>query len=368
WVAFAVCQLLEAHLPGLVDYQFTAAMEDELDAISRGEMGHVDYLRAFYFGKDQNGLKPLLKNKVDEIDARNVSRILIGKPNGQGDAGAEVYVRVGRFGPYVEQGERRASLPEQLAPDELNLEAALEMLDKAAQGEEPLGACPETGKPVFLRVGRFGPYVQRGAADDDEKPQNASLLKGMDSEEVDLAMALKLLSLPRELGVQPAGGETVVAHNGRFGPYVKCGDETRSLPDGVSPLDVELPQALELLAQPKARRGAKRQQEPLKVFDASPVTTEPVRLLPGRYGPYVTDGQTNASLPRTLTPDDVTFERALDLLAERAARAPARKKTAKKKAAKKPAKKKAAKKKSAKKKTTKKKSAKKKASKKPATE
>jgi len=359
WVAFAVCQLLEAHLPGLVDYQFTAAMEDELDAISRGEMGHVDYLKAFYFGKDHNGLKPLLKNKVDEIDARNVSRILIGKPSGQGDTGAEVYVRVGRFGPYVEQGERRASLPEQLAPDELNLESALEMLDKAAQGEEPLGTCPETGKPVFLRMGRFGPYVQRGTADDDEKPQNASLLKGMDSEEIDLAVALKLLSLPRELGVQPAGGETVVAHNGRFGPYIKCGDETRSLPDGVSPLDVELPQALELLAQPKARRGAKRQQEPLKVFDASPVTTEPVRLLPGRYGPYVTDGQTNASLPRTLSPDDVTFERALDLLAERAAKGPARKK----KAAKKPAKKKTAKKKAAKKKT-----AKKKASKKPAAE
>ena len=350
WVAFAVSQLLEAHLPALVDYQFTAEMEDDLDAISRGERGHVDYLRAFYFGNDHNGLKTLLKNKVDEIDARNVSRIpIVGKPGGKGEAGAEVYVRIGRFGPFVEQGERRASLPEQLAPDELTLEVALEMLDKAAQGEEPLGTCPATGEPVFLRTGRFGPYVQRGAANGDTKPQNASLLKGMDPQQVDLELALALLSLPRELGHHPETGQTVLAHNGRFGPYVKCGEETRSLPDHVSPLDVTLSQALELLAQPKRRRWAGKRKEPAKVFDVSPVTGQPVQILDGRYGPYVTDGHTNASLPRGVLPDDVTFERALALLTERAAKGPGRKtarKTAARKGAttKKPAKKRAAKK------------------------
>jgi len=356
WVAFAVAQLLEGHLPDLVDYKFTAQMEDELDAISRGEMGHVDYLKAFYFGNAHPGLKQQLQSKVDEIDARDVSRILIGKPEGEGPEAAEVYVRVGRYGPFLEQDNRRASLPEKLAPDELSLATALEMLDKAARAEEPLGVCPETGKPVFLKVGRFGPYVQRGTPDDEAKPQNASLIKGMAPEEVDLALALKLLSLPRELGHHPESGEPVLAHNGRFGPYVKCGSETRSLPGQISPLDVTLPQALELLAQPKRRGKAARQKEPIKEFDVSPVTAQPVRLLEGRYGPYLTDGTTNASLPRGVLPDDLTFEKVLDLLAERAARGPARraakrktKKTATKKTKKKSTKKKSTKKSAAKK-------------------
>ena len=359
WVAFAVSGLLEAHLPDLVDYTFTAQMEDELDAISRGEMGHVDYLKAFYFGNDHPGLKQQLDNKVNEIDARSVSRMLIGKPEGEGDEAAEVHVRVGRFGPFVEQAERRASLPDSMAPDELTLSVALELLDKAAKGDEPLGTCPETGKPVYLKAGRFGPYVQRGSSDDEEKPKNVSLLKGMQPEEVDLQTALGLLSLPRELGVHPASGDPVVAQTGRYGPYVKCGSETRSLPADVSPLDVELQQALELLAQPKRGRGAAQKKEPIKVFDVSPVTSKEVQLLDGRYGPYVTDGETNASLPRDLPPDDVTFERALDMLAERAARGPSRKKMAKKKAAKK---------KTAKKKTTKKATARKRAAKKVAAE
>ena len=162
WTAFAVSQLLEDHLPELVDYQFTAEMEDELDAISRGEMNHLDYLRTFYFGNEHPGLKQLLKDKVDEIDARDVCRILVGKPAGEGEQAEEIFVRVGRYGPFLEQGERRASLPDKLPPDEVTLATALEMLDKAAQGEEPLGICPDTHKPVFVKVGRFGPYVQRG--------------------------------------------------------------------------------------------------------------------------------------------------------------------------------------------------------------
>ena len=354
WVAFAVAQLLEAHLPGLVDYQFTAQMEDELDSISRGEMAHLDYLKTFYFGNAHPGLKQQLASKVDEINARDVSRIRIGTTDGEG--GEPVFVRVGRFGPFLEQGERRASLPEEMPPDELTLDKALELLGKAEQGEEPLGYCPETGKPVFLKLGRFGPYVQRGTAEDGEKPQNASLLKDMSPEQVDLAMALKLLSLPRELGAHPQSGATVVVHNGRFGPYVKSGEETRSIPAGVSPLEITMDEAVALLAQPKSQRGAARRKEPLKVFGLSPVTNEEVKLLEGRYGPYVTDSVTNASLPRGADPAAVSLEQALALLADRAANAPAgrsARKTAKKAPAKKAAPKKAPKKATAKK-TTKK--------------
>ena len=274
WTAFAVSQLLESHLPNLVDYQFTAEMEDELDSISRGEMDYLAYLRNFYFGDGHPGLRDLVKSKVGEIDARDVSRVLIGRPEGQ----PEIYVRVGRYGPFLEQGERRASLPDKLPPDELTLEVVLEMLDKAVQSEEPLGTDPESGKPIYLKVGRFGPYVQRGNAEGEEKPQNASLLKGMDPEGVTMDIALRLLQLPRTLGPHPDSGEPVVAFNGRYGPYVKCAAETRSLPADVSPLDVTLEQALALLAQPKGGRGVKK--EPLRVFDASPVTGNPVQLWP----------------------------------------------------------------------------------------
>jgi DNA topoisomerase-1 len=326
WVAFSVVALLEEHLAGLVDYQFTAQMEDDLDAISRGEREHVDYLKSFYFGNGTPGLKPQLKNKVEEIDARGISRILIGTPEGE----EPVYVRVGRYSPFVEQGERTASLVEETPPDEVTLEAALKLLEQASQAEEPLGMCPETQKPVYLKVGRFGPYVQRGTLEDEEKPQNASLLKGMTPESVDLATALKLLTLPRNLGDHPQLSQPVMAYNGRFGPYVKCGEETRSLPAGLSPLDVTLGHAVELLAQPKTRgRGAAAKKEPLKVFDPSPITTKQVQLLDGRYGPYLTDGETNASLPKGTSVEELTFAEALDLLAARAALGPSKKKRAK---------------------------------------
>jgi DNA topoisomerase-1 len=338
WTAFATSQLLEQHLPNLVDYQFTAAMEDELDAISRGEAEHLAYLKTFYFGNAHPGLKQQLAHKSDEINARDVSRILLAEPEGQ----PAIYVRVGRYGPFIEQGESRASIPDKMAPDELTLEKALEMFASASQAEEPLGTCPETGKPVYLKVGRFGPYVQRGEVDGEEKPQNASLMKGMRPEDVDLATAVRLLSLPRSLGLHPQSGEPVEAFNGRYGPYVKSGAETRSLTEGLSPLDVTLEQALALLAQPKVgRRGPAKRREPLKVFEASPVTSQPVELLEGRYGPYVTDGQTNASLPKSMPPQELTFQAALDLLKARAESGPSQKsargRTSRKASPKKPA-------------------------------
>jgi len=348
WTAFAVSQLLEAHLPDLVDYQFTAEMEDELDAISRGEMNHLAYLKSFYFGDGHPGLKEQLKNKADEINAREVCQVRIGLPGGDGDAGEEIYVRVGRYGPFLEQGTRRASLPENMPPDELTVQKALELLDKAAQGDEPLGICPDTHTPVFVKIGRFGPYVQRGKPEDDEKPQNASLLRGMNPEAVDLALALKLLSLPRSLGEHPQSGQPVAVHNGRYGPYVTCGEESRSLPEGLAPLEITLDQAVQVLAQPKGGRGAVRRKEPIKVFEASPVTGEKVQLLDGRYGPYVTDGKTNASLPRGTAPEEVTLEYALQLLRTRAEKGPSRRRVAKRTTKKKATKKRIVKKKSTK--------------------
>ena len=347
WTAFSVIRLMEEHLASLVDYDFTAQMEDYLDEISRNERGFLEYLQRFYFG-DKTGLKPLLEDKVQEIDPRKTSRFSLGEPD-EGEHREEVFVRVGRYGPFIEQGERKASIPDTLPPDEITLAKSLELLTDAAKGDEPLGHCPSTGKPVFVKTGRFGPYVQLGHPDDEEKPKNAGLLKGMQVEDVSLDVALQLLSLPRELGEHPEMKEAVVASNGRYGPYIKCGDETRSLPAELSPLDVTLEKAIELLAQPKTRgRGRATKKEPLKTFDASPVTGNAIQLLDGRYGPYVTDGETNASLPRDADPKELTLETALDLLAARAAAGGGKKKAAKKKSATK---------KGTKKKTTKKKKA-----------
>ncbi|HVU87808.1 MAG TPA: type I DNA topoisomerase [Pirellulales bacterium] len=319
WVAFSVSQLLSEHLPALVDYRFTAQMEDDLDAISRGERKYTDYLKDFYFGNGQSGLKKQLENKVDEIDARDISRIYLGQPDG----GEQIFVRVGRYGPFLEQGERRASIPETVSPDEMTIEAALQLLDQAAEGEKPLGYDPETNKPIFIKTGRFGPYVQMGVPDDEEKPKNASLLKGMKPEDVTIDVALKLLSIPRDLGNHPTTGQKITAYNGRFGPYVKSGEETRSLPPDISPLDVTFEQAVELLNQPKKqRRGFGAAKEPLKVLGTSPVTKQEVKLLEGRYGPYVADGVTNASVPKQQPIEEVTLEQALALLAARAEAGP----------------------------------------------
>jgi len=357
WVSFAVVGLLEEHLAKLVDFDFTAKMEDDLDSISRGEANSTDYLSQFYFGVNDTGLKEKIEARIKDVDARSVNSISLGFPE-EGEHKDEVFVRVGRYGPYIEQGERRGSIPDDLPPDEVNLPKAMEILENAEKGDEPIGEDPKTGRPVFIKTGRFGPYVQLGSPDEEEKPKNASLLKGMSVGDINLETALKLLSLPREVGLHPQDSKPIVAYNGRFGPYVKWNDETRSLPADVSPIEIELEQSIELLAQPKTRGGRGAPKEPLKTLDKSPVTEEVLKVMDGRYGPYVTDGETNASLPKGTKPEDLTMEIALNLLAERAAKAPAKKKK-KKKATKKTTTKKAAKKKTTKKKSTKKKAAKK---------
>jgi DNA topoisomerase I len=325
WTAFAVIRLLEEHFTSLVDYQFTAEMEDYLDQISRNERENLAYLQEFYFGDDvakENaapggiGLKPLLAMKVAEIDPRTACSYPLGFLDDNPEM--PVSVRVGRYGPYVEQGERRASISEEMPPDEMNLAMAVELLAKQELGEEPLGIHPETHKPIYIKQGRFGPYVQMGEADDEEK-KNASLLKGMTTESLDLATAILLLKFPLNLGINPANGEPIIASQGKFGPYIKSGTDTRSL-GPISLLELTLEQALELLAQPKAQgRGRGVAAPPLRELAASPVTGNNLAIRDGRFGPYVTDGETNASLPKDVKPDDLTFEQALDLLAARAA-------------------------------------------------
>lgn len=341
WTAFAVSQLLESHLTDLVDYKFTAQLEEDLDAISRGEANNTAYLSDFYFGKGakkskgketvhgQGGLKSHLANKQDEIDARDVSRIKIGQPEGE----EPIFVRVGRYGPFLEQGERRGAIPDGLTPDEITVPKAIELLNQAAVAEEPIGRDPDSGKPIYMKNGRFGPYIQRGDNDDEEK-KNASLLKGMTPDQIDLATALKLLSLPRVLGVHPDDNQPITAFNGKFGPYIKWEKETRSLPADVSPLEVTFEQAIELLKQPKQmRRGFGVAAAPLKEFGVSPVTGNQVVLRSGRYGMYVADGVTNASLPKGATAEETTLEQALALLADRAAMGPPKGKRGAKKAA-----------------------------------
>lgn len=363
WTAFSVIRLMETHFEPLVDYDFTAQMEDFLDTISRQEAESLEYLKRFYFGDEASeideaqraiGLKPRLDSKVEEIDPRVTAKFSLGFPT-EGEHREEVFVRVGKYGPFLEQGERKAPILDGMAPDEMTLARALELFEDAAREDEPLGTHPETGKPIYIKAGRFGPYVQMGEKDDEEK-KNASILKSIAVEDVDLEMACKLLSLPRDLGEHPEMKEPVMAHDGRYGPYVKCGKETRSLPAEISPLDVTFEKALELLKQPKTR-GRAAPKEPIKKFEKpSPVTEKEVKILEGRFGPYATDGETNASIPRGTDPKEMNYEAVLDLLAERAAKGPTKKK--KKKAKKKKAAKKAAKKKTAKKKTAKKKTAK----------
>jgi DNA topoisomerase-1 len=316
FTAMAVVALLEEHFRNLCDYEFTARLEDELDAISRGEAGRDAYLQRFYFGNGHPGLNALVEQGEISIDPRKVC----GIPLGETSSGEAVEVRIGRYGPFLSNGESRASVPDEQPPDELSVERALQLLEAAAKEPEALGDDPVSGLPVYLKNGRFGPYVQLGAGGDGEKPKMASLLPGMAPEGLALETALALLALPREIGAHPETGEPVVAANGRFGPFVKSGDEIRSIPaDVASPLDISLEQAVELLKQPKGRRRAAT-PEALRELGQHPGTGKELKVLSGRYGPYVTDGEINASLPRGLKPEELEIPQAVELLQARALR------------------------------------------------
>ncbi len=348
--AFAVVSLLEQHFSHLVDYEFTARMEDDLDEIAGGRQQRVPWLHKFWFGNGDPGLLAMKEQALEQANAEAINTI----PLGVDEHGTPIVVRNGRYGPYLRRGEDTASVPEDLPLDELTIDRAVEILS-APKGGEPIGTDPETQLPVYAKSGRFGPYVQLGDADTlppDTKPKMSSLFQTMSLSTITLEEALQLLRLPRSVGDHPEGGE-IVASNGKFGPYLKWNDETRSLDSEEKLLTVDLDEAVAVLAQPKTygRRKA-APAPPLKELGNDPVSEKPVVVKDGRFGPYVTDGETNASLRKGDTIENITIERAAELLQIRREAGPAkkaRKSAAKKAPAKKSAKKAGAKKTAAKK-------------------
>ncbi|WP_137353941.1 type I DNA topoisomerase [Nocardia farcinica] len=368
WVAFAVVGLLEAYFGRLVDFDFTAAMEDDLDAIASGRERRGNWLSSFYFGGDSGvegsvarsgGLKKMVGEQLDDIDAREVNSIKLFT-----DAeGRDVVVRVGRYGPYLERlvtdpdepdGDpisQRANLPDDLPPDELTPEVAEKLFATPQEGRS-LGVDPATGHEIVAKEGRFGPYVteilpepateegakKTAAKKTAPKPRTGSLFKSMDLASITLDDALKLLSLPRVVGTDPATGEEITAQNGRYGPYLKKGTDSRSLASEDQIFTITLDEALKIYAEPKRRGGQSASAAPLRELGTDPVSGKPMVIKDGRFGPYVTDGETNASLRKGDEVESITDERAAELLADRRARGPV-KKTAKKAAKKTAAKK-----------------------------
>ena len=391
WLAFAVTRLLEENFAELVDYDFTASMERDLDRIAAGEEDRVAWLRRFYNGQGgagteqaaqaasneleaaaaalrAQGLKGLVDN-LGEIDARAVNSIEIGEG---------ITLRVGRYGPYLEDAEgKRANVPADLAPDELTVDKARELFTRAADDGRELGVDPVSGHVIIAKDGRYGPYVTEVLPEPEEtaeaeatktaktakstkakkttkaakaarpKPRTASLLRSMDLSTVTLEQALDLLSLPRVVGQDPESGEDITAQNGRYGPYLKKGTDSRSLESEEQIFTVTLEQALEIFAQPKRRRGQAAARGPLRELGQDPATDKPVVIKDGRFGPYITDGQTNVTVPRSEDPATISAERAFELLADKRAKGPAKKRTTRKTAAKKTTTKKAATKKTA---------------------
>ncbi|MCC7128599.1 MAG: type I DNA topoisomerase, partial [Microbacteriaceae bacterium] len=364
WIAFSVVRLLEDHFTELVQYDFTAGMEGDLDRIADGQQNRVDWLRSFYFGgPNYKGLRNVIDN-LGEIDARSINSIKLDD---------EVTLRIGKFGPYLEvlngtEEPRRVNIPDGLAPDELTSAKVRELIDAPPSSDREVGINPENGKIVVAKTGRFGPYVtevdpaavepaaeaaseavadtaslvaqEAGAADsepaaveakpkkaakkkaDAPKPRTASLFATMDPATVDLETALRLLDLPRTVGEDPASGLAITAQNGRYGPYLKRGTDSRSLENEDQIFSIDLAGALEIFAQPKY--GARKASSALKEFDADPESGKPIKLKDGRFGPYVTDGVTNATIPRGESLEDIDFDRAVQLLADKRAKGPAK--------------------------------------------
>jgi len=312
--AFSVVTLLENFFADYVDYEFTARMEQDLDRIAGGRQDMVPWLRSFYFGNGHPGLQELVSEEaLEKIDAREVNSLFIGE-----DAESRAIVaRSGQYGPYVARGEETASIPADLPLDQLTVAKAVEFLEMPSD-ERVVGSDPETGWDVIARTGRFGPYVQLGErGDDNTKPKTASLFKAMDPATVTLEEALRLLALPRVVGQHPEDGNDITAQGGRYGPYIKWGKDTRSLDTEEQIFTVDRDAAVALLAQPKKRRGAR---PPLKELGEDPATGKAMMVKDGRWGPYVTDGETNASLRTADTVEALTVERASELLAERRAK------------------------------------------------
>jgi DNA topoisomerase-1 len=317
WTAFVVVRMLKSCFGEVLEYEFTARMEDELDAISRGEYDSREYLRRFYLGNGRAGLQSLVESGLDKVDPRKACAIPLGSHEGK-----KIEVRVGKYGLFLSDGKHRAPLPEDTVPDELTVKRAHELLEHAARGPTPVGKDP-SGLSVYVKSGRFGPYVQLGeVVDGGPKPKMVSLLEGMDPAKVDLATALRLLTLPRDLGAHPEDAESkpVQALLGRYGPYVKWGEESRSIPAGVSVLDITLDQAVALLKLPRTRRGRAPAAAPLRELGPHPVTGKTLKVMSGRYGPYVSDGTLNASLPKDLEPAALAMDEAVALLERRAER------------------------------------------------
>jgi len=364
WLAFSVIRLLERHFGELVDYDFTAELEEDLDRIARGEADRSEWLKGFYFGGDEHpGLRTIVDN-LGEIDARELNATPITDV---------ATLRFGKYGPYLEvidpekpdADPRRINVPDELAPDELTPAKVQELIDAPVAGNRVLGENPDNGKTVVVKDGRFGPYLEETDPEPEQpdadpatgevveapkkkstkkaaapKPRRASLFKSMSPETIDLETALKLLGLPRTVGIDPTSEEPITAQNGRYGPYLKKGTDSRSLEAEQQIFDITLEEALEVYAKPKY--GARRAASALKEFEKEdPASGKAVRIRDGRFGPYVTDGETNATIPRGTNVDDVDFEAAVQLLADKRAKGPAKKRTTTRKA---PAKKPAAKK------------------------
>ncbi|MGH3621404.1 MAG: type I DNA topoisomerase, partial [Sciscionella sp.] len=367
WVAFSVVGLLEQHFERLVDYDFTAALEDELDRIASGEAERIAWLSGFYFGRENgsadsiggvDGLKKLVGTGVEDIDPREVNSI----PMFDDDEGRTVVVRVGRYGPYLErevsgdgQATQRANLPEDLPPDELTRDAAEKLFATPQEGRS-LGTDPATGNEVLAKDGRFGPYVtevlpEEPAEEEEDdgkakskstraektkavkpkaakksKPRTSSLFKSMSVDTVTLDDALKLLSLPRAVGTDQNTGEEITAQNGRYGPYLKRGTDSRSLQSEDQIFTVTLDEAMKIYAEPKKRGRQAAAKPPLRELGTDPASGKPMVLKDGRFGPYVTDGETNASLRTADSVEELSDERAAELLAQRRAKGPAPKK------------------------------------------